>query len=149
MVPAGAAAAQPTGTLGGAPGSHDGEGYMAQLNLLQSRMDDFKNEMCSTLSEHKRFMVTMNQNIRRIATQPVVRPLVNTTTGPSQSSVARNTTPKKVKLSRSPPSLVVLWNEYEKGLGGQKAAKFYTEKERGANKHTYSRRKVFWDAVEM
>jgi hypothetical protein len=43
----------------------------------------------------------------------------------------------------------VLWNEYETGLGGQKAAKFYTDRERGANKCTYSRRKVFWDAVEL
>ena len=43
----------------------------------------------------------------------------------------------------------MLWNEYEQGLGGQKAAKFYTNRERGVNKHTYSRRKVFWDAVEI
>jgi hypothetical protein len=32
-------------------------------------------------------------------------------------------------------------------LNGRKATKDYTPKEWGHNKHTYSNRKVFWDAV--
>ena len=38
--------------------------------------------------------------------------------------------------------------EYESGLNGQKPAHDFTAAERGANKFTYSRRKVVWDAVE-
>ncbi len=51
------------------------------------------------------------------------------------------------QLSRYPKDLYTLWNEYEFGLGGQKAAKDFMGQERGANKFTYSKRKVFWDGV--
>ena len=153
MPPGAGVTAQPTGTPAAgalAAGSHDGEAFLAQIHMIQSRVDDFKNEICSTLATHKRFMVTMNQNIRRIAIQPVVRSSVNTGAQQSSSlSILRTATSRQVKLTKSPPNLHVLWNEYETGLGGQKAAKFYTDRERGANKCTYSRRKVFWDAVEL
>jgi hypothetical protein len=34
---------------------------------MKNHLDDFKNEICSMLLEHKRFMVCMNQNICHIA----------------------------------------------------------------------------------
>jgi hypothetical protein len=43
--------------------------------------------------------------------------------------------------------LYELWFEYEFGSGGQKAAKDFTAKDRGANKFAFCRRKVFWDAI--
>jgi hypothetical protein len=42
----------------------------------------------------------------------------------------------------------LLWDEYEKGLGDNKAAKHFTEHERGADKYNYYRRKIVWDTVE-
>ena len=42
----------------------------------------------------------------------------------------------------------MLWDEYEKRLGDNKAAKDFTEHERGAVKYNYYRRKVFWEVVE-
>ncbi len=42
----------------------------------------------------------------------------------------------------------MLWKEWDQGLGGKKPAKAYTPAKRGANKFTFSRRKVFWDTVE-
>ncbi len=41
----------------------------------------------------------------------------------------------------------MLWKEWEFGLNGVKQAKDFSYHERGANKFSYSRRKVFWDAV--
>jgi hypothetical protein len=43
----------------------------------------------------------------------------------------------------------VLWNEYQFGVGGKKAAKLYTAEERGRNKFNYSLRKPFWDLVQL
>lgn len=54
-----------------------------------------------------------------------------------------------VKLSKRPPNLNVLWDEYEFGLGGKKRARDYTSAERGANKCQYCRRKKFWDLVDL
>ena len=45
----------------------------SQLFLLQIWLEDLKNEVSSILADHKRFMVTMNTNVKCIATQPVVR----------------------------------------------------------------------------
>ena len=111
----------------------------SQLFLLQNRVEDLKNELSSILADHKRYMVNMNTNVRRIATQPVVRAVVPT----SEKTIMS-------KLTKSPSDLFVLWREYEQGLDGRKAAKAakdYTAVVRGRNKHTYSCRRVFWDAV--
>jgi hypothetical protein len=109
----------------------------SQLFNLQNRVEDLKNELSSILADHKRYMVNMNTNVRRIATQPVVRAVVPPI---SEKTIMS-------KLTKSPSDLFVLWREYEQGLDGGKAAKDYTAVERGRNKHTYSRRRVFWDAV--
>ena len=55
--------------------------------------------------------------------------------------------PLIAKLSKCPRSLHELWKEYEFGSGGFKAAKDFTERERGADKSKYYRRNVFWKKV--
>jgi hypothetical protein len=44
-------------------------------------------------------------------------------------------------------SLHELWGEYEFGARGYKAAKDFTEKERGADKAKYYRRNIIWKKV--
>ena len=51
-------------------------------------------------------------------------------------------------LTPNPRTLHVLWDEYIRGIGGNKPAREFTRAERGPVKHKYSRRKVFWDLVE-
>ena len=51
------------------------------------------------------------------------------------------------KLYRSPKSLFDLWQEYQFGINGKKAAKDFNSQERGKNKRMYCRRKVFWDII--
>jgi hypothetical protein len=99
-----------------------------------------------------RYMMAMNANIKRIAMQPITRQYVR----PASPSVPQGTEggraavlrPQGAKLSKYPKTLYVLWQEYEFGLEGNKPAKMYTPAERGANKCSYCRRKVFWDAIE-
>ncbi|ETV95829.1 hypothetical protein H310_10873 [Aphanomyces invadans] len=52
------------------------------------------------------------------------------------------------ELSKRPPELFVLWKKYEFGTGGNKPAKLFTAKERGAVKCTLSLRLTFWNAVD-
>jgi hypothetical protein len=47
----------------------------------------------------------------------------------------------------SPKTLHELWLEYWVGTAGNKPAKDFTARERGAVKFRYSKRKVFWDVV--
>merc|ERR1712238_564303 len=52
-------------------------------------------------------------------------------------------------LGRCPRSLDELWNEWENGIGGRKAAKKFNTTERGMKyvKHNLSKRKPFWVLV--
>jgi hypothetical protein len=50
-------------------------------------------------------------------------------------------------LSPTPRTLYLLWDEYEQGIGGRKAARLFSRQERGRAKHKYHRRKVVWDCI--
>ena len=58
-----------------------------------------------------------------------------------------STVPYEATLSNCPRSLFKLWQEYEFGLQGWKAAKRFTSRERGRVKYKYHRRKVVWDTI--
>jgi hypothetical protein len=46
-----------------------------------------------------------------------------------------------------PRTLYDLWVEYQTGIGGRKAARDFTARERGANKYRYYQRKHVWNIV--
>jgi hypothetical protein len=50
-------------------------------------------------------------------------------------------------LSPKPKDIYQLWEEYEFGIGGRKAAKLFNTAQRGKNKYKYHRRKVIWDKI--
>ena len=50
-------------------------------------------------------------------------------------------------LSKRPRTLYVLWQEYEFGIAGKKAAKLFNTGERGRNKHALCLQKPFWELV--
>jgi len=50
-------------------------------------------------------------------------------------------------LSPTPRTLYILWDEYQNGIGGRKAARLFTAQERGRVKYKYSKRKVVWDMI--
>ena len=45
------------------------------------------------------------------------------------------------------PTIGMLWQEFQTGIGSNKAAKSFTSYDRGKNRYVYSRRKVFWDLM--
>jgi hypothetical protein len=57
--------------------------------------------------------------------------------------------PVSVSASLTPTlrNLHDVWDEYINGIGGRKAARLFTYRERGRVKHKYSRRKVIWDLI--
>ena len=50
-------------------------------------------------------------------------------------------------LSKHPKDLYSLWQEYQFGIEGRKAARKFSIKERGRNPFTYNRRKIVWDKI--
>jgi hypothetical protein len=121
-------------------GDSEREVLLSQNQFLHQCLVDAKSDLVSILSEHRRYMVTMNSSIRRIATQPFARAVAS----PSSTTPSR----KQAKLSKAPRDLFVLWKEYEQGLDGRKPAKDFTENERGQDRYNYYRRHIFWEQVE-
>ena len=114
----------------------------SQIFNLQQIVGDFRDEVNSQFCDQRRHINTLSANVRRIGLQPGVR---GTVAQPASSANERNV---PVRLSKCPRDLWVLWKEWEQGLGGGKPAKAFTQTERGANKFSFSRRRVFWDLVE-
>ena len=50
---------------------------------------------------------------------------------------------------KRPKDLYVLWQEYQHGVGGGKAAKDWTSREQGGDQFTYSRCLTFWNTVSL
>ena len=109
--------------------------------------------------EHMRAdLQRLGRNIGRIANRPaqVIRPPqqqqqeAEGATGGGGEEGAGNQRARPAfhsTLSNAPRTINDLWVEYEFGLGGRKAAKEFTPRERGAVKYKYHRRKVVWDTV--
>jgi hypothetical protein len=112
-----------------------------QIFHLQQIVGDMRNEVNSLFSDQRRHINTLNANVKRIALVPGLR-------GGAAERARTANEDRRVALSKCPRDLWVLWREWEQGLGEGKPAKAFTHAERGANKFSFSRRKVFWDMVE-
>ena len=117
---------------------------------IKRRMEEMYN---ATQGEIHRLRVEMTQqfarlqqNVARIAIQPVVRSrtIETSSTNLLEPEISR----MQRKLLGTPKNLYDLWKEYEFGLGNKKPAKCFTSQERGKCRSSYSRRKIFWDVIE-
>lgn len=115
---------------------------------LKHRIEEINNatqgEIQRTRSDLAQRLSRLQANISRIAIQPVVRSARSAENGTGSDTPAR----ARRKLLGTPKDLYDLWKEFEFGLGGNKPAKCLTSVERGQCRHTYSRRKIFWDLIE-
>jgi hypothetical protein len=82
----------------------------------------------------------LSANLHQIAVQPVMRHAADEPNGGAAGRVAGT-------LSLNPPTLCLLWREYEHGIRGRKAAQLFTREERGRVKHKYHQRKIVWDCI--
>jgi hypothetical protein len=138
-------------------------GIQSQLLAIQSQSSQIRrelqelrtNQMADRVFATKNYAI-INTNIRRIALQPGVRG------GGLGGTVARGNDDNQsgallaiaglgiapASLSPNPKNLFNLWQEYQIGIGGRKAAKLFNRSERGGKvKHKYSRRRVIWSTI--
>jgi hypothetical protein len=102
----------------------------------------------------------VNTNLRRIASQPI-RQLHRAAAlsteqqqqqqqdigGGARGGTASIPLRSPADLSPTPRTLYELWQEYQVGIGGRKAARLFSAEERGRSKYKYSRRNVVWKLV--
>ena len=139
-----------------------------QMFALQKTLLDLQEGTDRKYARVKESFKAMNHNLRKIAAQPVAvrrhkkrksRSLPSSSAQVSPDSDVESDVdfsvlnqvkrrPNAVLFPR-PKSLHLLWQEYEKGIGGNVAARNFTPSERGYGsiRFTYSKRKVFWDFV--
>ena len=129
-------------TGGGGVGQDVADNVCCQIFHLQQIVGDMRNEVNTLFCDQRRHINTLNANVKRIALVPGVRG------GAAAERPRIGIEARRVRLSKCPRDLWVLWREWEQGLGDGKPAKEFSQHERGANKFSFSRRKVFWDTVE-
>jgi hypothetical protein len=153
------------GAAGGGRMAATTGGIQAQLLAIQSSNAQIRrelqevqtNQMADRISISKNFTL-VHANIRRIAVQPGVRSFRGTLAGGNDDTNLRAASAAdqpvaiarlQPSLSPNPKNLYELWQEYEVGIGGRKAAKLFSQWERGGkNKHKYCRRNVIWKIVD-
>ena len=96
------------------------------------------------LEGHPQFNM-VQRNVRRIAIQPEVRRAAGVVA--AGGNVTGVLGPGVATLSANPRTLHFIWQEFEMGSGGRKAAKLFTREERGKVKCKFHRTKHVWDCV--
>jgi hypothetical protein len=109
---------------------------------VQHEVEELRTKMQSSVTCIIERIGVTNTNIRWIALQPAQRPCG--ANGPAGEGANANFA---ATLSPTPRTLHELWQEYEFGIGGRKAAKDFTAQDCGQVKHRYTRRKVVWDNI--
>jgi hypothetical protein len=129
-----------------------------QLLAIHSQLVDLTRESVELRGTIQNYQIqntrqnqTLNSDLNRIAIQPAQRVAQNGNNRNQQqqnNNVAAGNNGGVATLSPTPRSLYTLWQEYQDGIGGRKAARLFTPRERGQVKHKFSRRKVVWETVE-
>ena len=124
----------------------------AKINTTNQVVARLENRQLSELSEIKRDIRGLREQVRAIAVAPARRG------GPTAAEAApvrvrvgrRDDGPiRRAVLGRCPRTIAVLWDEWQNGLSGNKPASLFTRSERGGrNKHKYCRRKVVWTTIQ-
>lgn len=123
-----------------------------------------QNELAHLKSSSNDILTKMHCSLQRIAQAPVFSMCVRRQNNNNAQQVevteeaeGENRSPRQLGgdptvneravLSKCPRTLFVLWQEYEFGLSGNKAAKLFTPRERGRNKFSFCLRKPCWNLV--
>ena len=148
----------PAVNQGGAAGNQAGVGSQegnfqalySQMTMLRREHHEIRTDIRHVDERATQNYNRMNASIRRIALQPIQqRRMINNNGNNGNQPGANNNqqAANNARLSPNPRNLHALWQEYEFGLGGRKAAKDFTAEERGQSKYTYHRQEVVWEKV--
>jgi hypothetical protein len=130
-------------------------GLLIQLQQQRQQMETMQQTLATVISTtatnlqlHCNSMFAIvNRNISRVAVQP---PRMATPLQRQQNLLIQEHDNNQLpaELSPLPRSLILLWQEWQTGIGGRKPAKDFTPSERGAVKFNFSRRKCVWDTID-
>ena len=132
-----------------------------QSCLLSMRQEnlELKNAVNTLNMKMERGFGIINGNVQRIAMRPgrIVAAAVTRTANlgqnpggvaPQQENAGGDRAVMTMAtLMATPRSLHDLWQEFQHGVGGRKAARLFSYSERGRSKFKYCRRKVVWDLI--
>lgn len=130
------------------------QALLAQLTVIQREITNLNRQRENDRGTQARQVQVLNQNIRRLVINPIRRlnqqqiqnePVAPP--GPNAVPLAPIVQGPPADLSSTPRTVYELWEEYQNGTGGRKAARLFTAQERGKVKHKYCRRKVVWDVI--
>ena len=119
----------------------------ARVGSTAKRCAFVESTLIEGISDISRKLQRLDQWIKVMETAPAVRisgikdGLLVKPDNPNQGQDTRPAT-----LQRTPKTLSVLWDEYENGVNGKKAAKDFSRGERGKCRAVYSQRKCFGTA---
>ena len=115
----------------------------ASMKLLSNQVEMVnENAVANTKKIFGELKKVRNQPFRAVGTTKTYHAPV-----PKPSPAVASKIVPIAALSQSPSNLRELWNEWEFGLFGNKAAKDFTPAERGKYKYKYCRRKRAWDLI--
>lgn len=134
-----------------------------QFRALYSKLDSIIQRVAESQEQqlyHSRLLqdllTKVSRNVIRLAAQPTIvrrrqATVENHREEPPQQEIQgeppQQEVPQYATLTRAPRTLQALWAEWEVGIGGRKAAKDFTPRERGAVKREYSRRMIVWQMI--
>jgi hypothetical protein len=135
---------------------------LAQNHALRQQISDLSVVVRQQHDYLKSELSRMKGTIRRFANRPAQTvggfftprrqqqlPANNENNSNNSNTIIDNDTiPFASTLCSKPRDLYQLWDEFEFGVGGRKAAKRFSTRERGRVKYKYHRRKVVWDKVQ-
>jgi hypothetical protein len=129
-------------------------GMQSSLLALRQENTELKSVITGFKISTERNFGVVNGNVRRLAMRPTRNLAVLATAATNeqnQGGVAAHAGGDRAMmlatLIPTPRSPYDLWQEYEFGVGGRKAAKLFSYAERGRSKHKYHRRKIAWDLI--
>lgn len=131
-------------------------GLYAQVEGLSRVLGEAKADIEQLRLMSQQRFERLGRQVRRIALQPVARvrqPVSSNNNNNNYDDDDNNVEgqgqqqDKMATLVKTPRTLDELWIEYNFGVGGRKAARLFTRRERGRCRHTYCRRRVVWDKI--
>lgn len=128
----------------------------AEIRTLKRRNEDLHtqwlNQFSTTMMQQHVMLKRLCGSVNRLEMMRRIgggENRVNTSDeNPNHSHVYTPTQSSDAVLTKYPCDLYYLWDEYECGVNGKKAASTFTSVERGRCRSMYSFRKTFWRLVE-
>ena len=143
------------GTAGVAVGDTQ-RAILSQNHALRGRVEELSVTVTNSFERVFLKMGTLHKVVQRYANRPaqINRGFVgrehnnnNDDNGDNENRNDRAQENYQTTLSKQPKDMYKMWEEYEFGLEGRKAARKFNLRERGKNRYTYHRRKVVWDRI--